>query len=269
MAQDPGAHEEAGGLTALPRIENLRSSGGGYDEAQVRQAFESFQRHATQLQTQLRVFQAAGRSADAPPSGHAVRMDSLHLIRAAAEFADALEKDAQDAATRQIRRAESEIADKQRELQKSEMQIEQHVQENERERNEILKEARKEARELVAKAERDTKEQTQDAEARGARLLEQSRHQATEMTNSARTEIDQSLAWVRAEATEIITRARAAAEQLLGAAGLGGAALDKVVALIAPGGESAKAAGDTESRSSATRPSGTPPTSPSGGQSAG
>src|SRR6266545_4921509 len=134
MTQGPGAREEAGGLTAVPRIEDLTSSDGGYDEAQVRQAFEAFQRHLTQLQTQLRVFQAAGRSGEAQPSGHPVRMDALHLIRAAAEFADALEKDAQDAAARQIRRAESEITDKQREFKKQEMHIDQLTKESERQR---------------------------------------------------------------------------------------------------------------------------------------
>lgn len=268
MTQDPGAREEAGGLTALPRFEDLRSSGEGFDEAQVRQAFESFQRHVTQLQTQLRVFQAAGRSAEAQPSGHAVRMDALHLIRAAAEFADALEKDAQDAATRQIRRAESEISEKQRELQKHELRTDQLTQENEAQRNEILKEARKEARDTLEKAEREATQQVQEAEARGTRLLEQSRHQATELTNSARAEIDQSLAWARAEATEIITRAREAAEQLLGAAGLGDEALDKVATAITSS-EDARAKASRGGGSGATRASGTPPTSPSGGQSAG
>jgi vacuolar-type H+-ATPase subunit H len=265
MTQDPGAREESGGLTAVPRIEDLKSSGGGYDEAQVRQAFESFQRHVTQLQTQLRVFQAAGGASEGQPSGHAVRMDALHLIRAAAEFADQLEKDAQDAVAHQIRRAESEIGDKQRELQKSEAQVEQRMQENERQRTEALKEARQEARDLLTKAERDAKQQLQDAEERGTRLLEKARHQATELTNSARAEIDQSLAWARAEASEIVNRARAAAEQLLGAAGLGGEALDKLATSIT--GAEGPSAG--ERHSSATRPSGTPPASPSGGQSAG
>jgi vacuolar-type H+-ATPase subunit H len=271
MTQGPGAREEAGGLTAVPRIEDLRSSDGGYDEAQVRQAFEAFQRHVTQLQTQLRVFQAAGRSVEAQPSGHAVRMDALHLIRAAAEFADALEKDAQDAATRQIRRAESDITDKQREFKKQEMHIDQLTQDSERQRTEILKQARKEAREAVEKAERDASEQVQEAESRGTRLLEQARHQATELTNSARAEIDQSLAWARSEATEIINRAREAAEQLLGAAGLGGDSLEKVVETItgtAAERSSRPGSGSAEGRSSATRASGTPPAPPSGEQSA-
>ena len=100
--QEPGARE-AGGLAALPSVDQLtRSGGGGFDEAQVNQAFDTFQRHITQLQTQLRVLQAAGSSPDAEPTGHAVRMDALHLVRAAAEFADTLEKDAQGAAARSL-----------------------------------------------------------------------------------------------------------------------------------------------------------------------
>ena len=42
------------------------------------------ERDAAQLQAQLRVLQAAGQSGIGA-SGHAVRMDALHLIRAAAE----------------------------------------------------------------------------------------------------------------------------------------------------------------------------------------
>jgi F0F1-type ATP synthase membrane subunit b/b' len=235
--QEPGAREQAG-LTSLPRVDELRRSDRGFDEAQVTQAFEAFRRHITQLQTQLRVLQAAGRGGETQPTGHAVRMDALHLVRAAAEFADTLEKDAQDAAARQIRRAESEIGDKQREFHKVELQIEQQRQEAERRRNELLNEARKEARDLLGKAEREARQQGQEAEARGARLLEQARHQAVELTNSVRAEVDQSLEWARMQASEIIRRAQEGAEQLLGAAGLGGPALDKVVQTIMEQSES-------------------------------
>ncbi len=256
MTQDPGPREEAGSLTALPRVDELRhSEGGGFEEAQVTQAFEAFRRHITQLQTQLRVLQAAGRSSDVQPSGHAVRMDALHLVRAAAEFADALEKDAQGAAARQIGRAEGEISDKQREFHKTELQIEQQRQEAERRRNELLNEARREARELVSKAEKDSKQFVQEAEARGDRLLEQARHQAVELTNSVRAEVDQSLEWSRIQATEIHKRAQDGAEQLLGAAGLGGAALDRVVTAIVEQAEAARS-GASSGQSSATTSSG-------------
>src|ERR671936_554941 len=83
-------------LTSLPRLEDLPRSGEGYDQEKVREAFESFRRHSAQLQAQLRVLQAASRSPQSvEPTGHAVRMDALHLIRAAAEFADTVENDAQ------------------------------------------------------------------------------------------------------------------------------------------------------------------------------
>lgn len=230
--QEPGAREDAASLTALPGVEELRRSDRGFDEAQVTQAFDSFKRHITQLQTQLRVLQAAGRGGEAQPTGHAVRMDALHLVRAAAEFADSLEKDAQDAAARVIRSAESAISDKQREFQKEKLQIEKHGRDAEQKRTELLDEADKEARETREKAQREARQQLKDAEARGTRLLEQARHQATELTNSARAEIDQSLEWARVQSSDIVRRAREGAEQLLGAAGLGGAALDQVVKAI-------------------------------------
>jgi hypothetical protein len=252
--------QDSAQLTPLPSADDLPRSGEGFQETAVREAFDAYRRHVTQLQTQLRVLQAAGRGgAEAEPTGHAVRMDALHLIRAAAEFADALERDAQTAASSQIRKAEMAIGDKQRELQKHETQIEQLGQEDERKRGEIMKDARKEARDLLAKADRDAREQVRAAEASGARLLEQSRHQATELTNSARAEIDQSLEWARNEAAQISNRAREAAEQLLGAAGLGEEAIERVVtAIVGPSGEKSKTTGP-----------GTPTSGPPGGQSAG
>src|ERR1700752_2666429 len=105
------------GLTALPTVEQLRRAGDGYDERGVREAFDAFRRHTAQLQAQLRVLQAARKTANVEPTGHAVRMDSLHLIRAAAEFADTLERDAQAASASQLQRTEEEVRAKQRELQ--------------------------------------------------------------------------------------------------------------------------------------------------------
>ena len=100
--QEPGL-PAAPGLTALPRLEDVpQLPGGGYDPEQVREAFDAFRRHSAQLQAQLRVLQAAGRSAHVEPTGHSVRMDALHLIRHAAEFADTLERDAQNAASAQL-----------------------------------------------------------------------------------------------------------------------------------------------------------------------
>src|SRR3954452_12019968 len=220
---------QASPLTSLPRLEDLRMTGDGtYEPDAVREAFDSFRRHALQLQAQLRVLQAAGKSADVDPTGHAVRMDALHLIRAAAEFADALERDAQNASAAQIQRTEIEVTRRQRDLQEREREVQRFRDESERQRNEIVSAAKAEARELLANANRDATTELREAEAKGARLLEQSRHQATELTNAARAEVEQTLEWARAQAGAILSRAQQGAEQLLTAAGLGSDAIGEV-----------------------------------------
>jgi hypothetical protein len=228
--REPGRAQP--GLTPLPRIEDLPTAGNGYDRRKVQEAFDAFRRHVTSLQANLRVLQAAPRSAIAEPSGHAVRMDALHLVRAAAEFADTIERDAQDAAAKQVGRAEQEIREKQVELQQQEAEIARIRQETERQRTEILSTARAEAREILTKANRDSSAELREAETRGNRLLEQARHQATELTNSARAEVEQTLEWARAQADVVIQRARMGAEQLLSAAGHGDAAIHEAVDAI-------------------------------------
>src|SRR5438445_13059007 len=159
-------------LTALPRLEDLPQKGDGYDTEKVREAFESFRRHSAQLQAQLRVLQAASRSGQAvEPTGHAVRMDALHLIRAAAEFADTVERDAQTASAAQLARTEEEVSRKQHDLQAREAEVERYRQESERQRAEIMNAAKNEARELLTKANRDATQELREAEAKGARLL--------------------------------------------------------------------------------------------------
>src|SRR5687767_1789612 len=220
--QDPGHAAASPALTSLPRLEDLpQAPGGGYDADRVRDAFDAFRRHAVQLQAQLRVLQAAGHSAEVEPTGHAVRMDALHMIREAAEFADVLERDAQRASAAQLGRTEQEVRRKQTDLAKREGEVETFRQESERQRAEIVNAARNEARQLLADANRQATQELREAEARGARLLEQSRHQATELTNSARAEVEQTLEWARAQATAIMARAQQGAEQLLSAAGMG------------------------------------------------
>ncbi len=230
--QDPGSATPAT-LTALPRLEDLpQAPGGGYDAENVRDAFDAFRRHSAQLQAQLRVLQAAGRTASVEPTGHAVRMDALHLIRAAAEFADTLENDAQSASANQLARTEEEVRNKQKELQNREAEIERFRQESERQRAEILNAARNEAREQLQNAQRDATQEEREAEARAARLLEQSRHQATELTNAARAEVEQTLEWARAQAGAVLARAQKGAEQLLASAGLGKEQITRVADAI-------------------------------------
>lgn len=219
-------------LTSLPRIEDIPQVAGGYEAEAVRLALDAYRRHTLQLQAQLRVLQAAGRSANVEPTGHAVRMDALHLIRAAAEFADALERDAQTASAAQLGRTEAEVTRRRRELDERERELERYRDESERQRNELLNAARNQAREQLAAASRDAASELREAEARGARLLEQSRHQATELTNAARAEVEQTLEWARGQARTVIGRAQHGAEQLLAAAGLGHDKVSEVAAAL-------------------------------------
>jgi hypothetical protein len=215
-------------LTALPRVEELPRVENGYDPERVHEAFEAFRRHAAQVQAQLRVLQAAGRGGTVEASGHAVRMDALHLIRAAAEFADTFERDAQTASAAQVARTQDEVRQKQDQLREREAEIERFRVQTERERAE----ARKEARDILAKANLDASQEIREAEARGARLLEQARHQATELTNAARAEVEQTLDWARGQAGAVMARAQSGVEQLLRAAGLGENAISEVAQTI-------------------------------------
>jgi vacuolar-type H+-ATPase subunit H len=236
--QDPRRAQGGAALTSLPRLEDIPRAGEGLDRAKVEEAFEAFRRHVTALQAQLRVLQVAPRSAIAEPSGHAVRMDALHLIRSAAEFADTIERDAQEAAAKQVGKAEQEIRESQMDLQQREAEIARIRQETERQRGEILNAARTEAREILTKANRDSTQELRDSETKGARLLEQARHQATELTNAARAEVEQTLEWARAQADVIVQRSRMGAEQLLSAAGHGDAAIHEAIDAIVRAAES-------------------------------
>ena len=248
------SERSAAGLTALPSLEQLQRSGDGFDEQSVREAFDSFRRHTAQLQAQLRVLQAARKTSNVEPTGHAIRMDSLHLIRAAAEFADTLERDAQTASAAQMQRTEEEVRAKQRELQDREAEIERYRAESERQRAEIVNAAKAESRELLTKSNADATRELREAETRGNRLLEQSRHQATELTNSARAEVEQTLEWARAQATAVMARAQKGAEQLLAAAGLGEPAIAQVVESIMAANESEIARSGTQSPFASSRP---------------
>jgi F0F1-type ATP synthase membrane subunit b/b' len=225
MAQEERAQPA---ITSLPRVEDLPVAPEGYDQQRVQDAFEAFRRHVVQLQSQLRVLQAADAGSAIEPTGHAVRMDALHLIREAAEFADVLERDAQRAAAAQLARTEQEVRGKQTDVSKRESEVESFRQESERQRAEIVNAARNEARQLLADANRQATQELREAEARGSRLLEQARHQATELTNAARAEVEQTLEWARAQAMAIMTRAQQGAEQYLSAAGLGDEAISGV-----------------------------------------
>jgi len=221
MASEGRDPAQAPSLTALPRVEDLPTVQNGFDPDRVREAFEAFRRHATQLQVQLRVLQTAARSGQVEPTGHAVRMDALHLVRAAAEMADTIERDAQNASASQLRRTQEEVSRRQREIQAKDADTERYRQESERQRAEIVNAAKNEAREAINEAQRQAAQEIREAEARAARLIEQARHQATELANATRAEVEQTLEWARAQAGAVMARAQEGAEQLLAAAGLG------------------------------------------------
>jgi cell division septum initiation protein DivIVA len=219
-------------LTSLPKFEDIPQTGDGLDAERVREAFEAFRRHAAQLQAQLRVIQAAGRGASVEATGHAVRMDALHLIRAASEFADVLERDAQAASAAQLGRTEEEVRRRQKELQALDATIDAKRSTTEREIAEMLAAAKNDASEMRKNGERDASASLLEAEARGTRLVEQARHKSTEMANGARAEVEQTLDWARSQASAIIFRAQDGAEKLLTAAGLGPDALGEVASAI-------------------------------------
>src|SRR5258706_3673020 len=158
-------------LTSLPRYEDIPQVGDGLDASRVRDAFDAFRRHAAQLQAQLRVLQAAGAGTGpvVEPTGHAVRMDALHLIRAAAEFADTIERDAQTAAGSQLAKTEEEVSRRQRDLQGREAEVERYRLEGERQRAEMLNATRNETRELLAKANADATPSAHETEANASR----------------------------------------------------------------------------------------------------
>jgi F0F1-type ATP synthase membrane subunit b/b' len=262
MANERG---QQASLTPLPSVEDLPTRpDGSYEPERVKEAFEAFRRHTTQLQVQLRVLQAAARSGQVEPTGHAIRMDALHMIRAAADMADTIERDAQTASAAQLRRTQEEVTRRQRELQERESEVERYRQESERQRAEMLNAARNEARETQGEAQRQATAEVREAEARANRLLEQARHQATELTNSARAEVEQTLEWARAQASAVLARAQEGAEQLLAAAGLGDTQIANVVEKIVEAAQATTEASRgpaAESSSTSERP--TPPRAPS------
>src|ERR687885_2928194 len=162
-----GPAPQAPSLTPLPRVEDLpRVGDGGYDPDRVADAFEAYRRHTTQLQVQLRVLQAAARSGQVEPTGHAVRMDALHLIRAAADMADTIERDAQAAGAAQLRRTEEEITRRQRDLQERAAEVDRYRQESERQRAEMLNAAKSEARQTLQEAQQQASQEVTEAESR-------------------------------------------------------------------------------------------------------
>jgi cell division septum initiation protein DivIVA len=215
-------------LLSLPRIEDIPVTRDGYDRGRVEDAFDVFERQLGTLQARLAVLETAATSAGALPSAHPVRMDALHLIRQAAEYADTLERDAVDAVARQIEQARADMQTGVEHLAERLADLRQRREEFERERAALLSEARRQAAEVLSTAQRDADELRRDAEARATRLVEQARHEATELTNATRVEVERMLDWARRHAETVLDRAREGAERLLAAAGADPTVLEEV-----------------------------------------
>ncbi len=144
-------------LTSLPRLEDLpQAPGGGYDADRVRDAFDAFRRHSAQLQAQLRVLQAAGRTgqrrADRPRGSHGRPAPDPRPPPSSPTRSSATPS---RPSSNQLARTEEEVSKRQRELQDREAEIERYRQESERQRAEITNAARNEARELLQNSQRD------------------------------------------------------------------------------------------------------------------
>jgi hypothetical protein len=162
-SEGQGSASQAPALTSLPRVEDLPGAADGFDREKVREAFEAFRRHTTQLQVQLRVLQAAGQSGQVEATGHAVRMDALHMIRAAAEMADTIERDAQTASAAQLRRTEEEVVRRQRDLQERQGDVDRYRQESERQRAEMMNAAKSESRQTLQEAQQQAAQEVTEA----------------------------------------------------------------------------------------------------------
>lgn len=187
------------------------------------------------------------------------RVDSLRLIRAAAEFADMLERDAQEVTARQIAHFDEDIKRRECEIEHRQELIAQREIEIEREREAILAEARAQADDIVARteatcrqlreeatadlgaaqddahklitaAERLSEQMRQEAELDKLAMLDNARREIAEVSSSTRADVEEMMDWSRAQAEGIVSRAKAVAEQVLAASLRGD---DQVAAVVA------------------------------------
>jgi hypothetical protein len=204
-------HEGEGvGREPYPRLEDIPSVPHGLDPGRVAEAFERFERELSRQRTrQLPALPDSGRQE--------ARLEALKLIRAAAEFADVLERDAQEVAARQMAQVHRELDQREAELRTRESALLAQKDELERRRSEILAAAERQADEIVAAAQRAAVEARHEAELAKLRVLEEARGHIGELTAATRAEVERTLEWSRAQAEGIVNRARSVAEQLLSA----------------------------------------------------
>jgi cell division septum initiation protein DivIVA len=249
-----------------PRLDELRrSADGGYEAQSVADAFDTFRQNLLQLHAELRVLKAAAaaRPQATVPAPDATtreaRMSAMRIVRAAAEFADAIEREAQEAATARLSRIDSDLERRQRGLVEDERRVSALKEELERNRERYIKEAEDEAQKIVAAAQR----------------------QADTLSANVQAEVDETLSWARAHASSILSRVQEVTRQLLRAAALGPTHIDDVTdaivgaarastvatkgqppSLIAPLYESLEAARHNAITRSASTDDSAPPTEP-------
>jgi cell division septum initiation protein DivIVA len=206
-----------GASGSAPRLEELRrSADGGYDAQSVAAAFDTFRRNLMQLSAELRVLKAAAAArphATVPEpdaTTREARMSAMRIVRAAAEFADAIEREAQEAATARLGRIDSDLERRQRNVVEDERRVLVLKEDLERNRDRYISEAEAEAVKIVAAAQR----------------------QADNLSANVQAEVDETLSWARAHAASILSRVHEVTRQLLQAAALGPAHLDDVTDAI-------------------------------------
>ena len=170
-------------LSAPPELRQLPRRDEGYDPEKVEEVFDAFRRQIGALQAELYELKTHGGREPAPLPGEEVRAETLRLVQAGAELAQAIEQDAHETAARQLARLEEELAARTRELDEREAAIE-------REHRQILDAAQAEARAQLAEAERQAAEELAQAELRAEQILEQAHSQAAELRASAHDEIE-------------------------------------------------------------------------------
>lgn len=219
-------------LDELPQLERLaRTPGGDYDPDSVAAAFDAFWRNAMQLHAELRVVKAAaGRPPAAAPSttNHEARMSAMRIIRAAAEFADAIEAEAQKTAAVQVQRLDSDIERRQREVVENEQRIIEMQERVLRDRDRLIREAEAAARDIAASARRD---------ADG--VLAEARRKTDHLSAGMQADVEETLAWARAQAASILARVQEVAREILGAASPGADRLDDVLEAVVEAGHAA------------------------------
>jgi hypothetical protein len=222
------------GLPAgLPRLEDIPTTPHGLDPIGVAAAFESFERQLA------RAAHGSTLPALAEPAGEALRTDSMRLLRAAVEFADVIERDAQEVAERRMARLESEVREREGTLRRREALVAEREAELERQSGSMMIAARREAEEIVAAGQREAQQTRRaaeealeearseavqirrEAERTGVNAAEMSRQQAVEAAQAARAEVERTLEWARTQADAVVRRARSVAEQLMSGAASG------------------------------------------------